>query len=387
MKLLYIINDIDWFWSHRFKLALAAKTAGYDVYVAAPDAEQQRQKLNQYGFKVAELPRSNCLKSVTCIRSLIKTHAPDLVHTITLKMALDTALAISFLKRKPAMFYTIAGLGHMFSPYAIKSSMMRPAFIPVFKRVFKHGLFMFQNTEDRDEAVTRGMVRQSQCHMIAGSGVNLEKFEASEETPNDTPSVLLPTRLLADKGIKIFVEAAKIVKQRGIDVKFEIAGGISSKSHTMTERQIKRYLRGSDVQWLGHVNNMPQKLANSHLIVYPSYYREGVPKVLLEAAATGRAIVTTDHAGCRDVVEHDINGLLVPIRDAEATANAIIHLIENPKKRQKMGRAGRAIAEQIFDVQNIIAQTLGYYATAKTASISTATSNGREGAPTANLAC
>jgi glycosyltransferase involved in cell wall biosynthesis len=272
------------------------------------------------------------------------------------------------LHKNVKIVHTIAGLWYLFSGEGAKPKMLRGLVGPLLKFALKHprAQVIFQNPDDEGLMVKRGFVRSSQCHLIRGSGVDLKAFPEMPLPSGDTPLVLLPTRLVHDKGIAVFVDAARIVKAQGVNARFQIAGGVTHNNPlAISQIEMENMVADGAAEWLGKVTDMPALYQGSTLICYPSYYGEGVPKVLLEAAATGRPIITTDHAGCREAVRHGQNGLLVPIKDANACAEAIIELLSDREKCASMGSASRKIAEEIFDVRLIVKNTLSVYQTAR----------------------
>lgn len=371
-KLLYVINHMDWFWSHRLPLAQGAQEDGWDINVAATGASKDA-RLSEYNFCGIELPPSDkgflpfaTLKIIWAIHKIIKQTRPNLIHVITLKYAFIAGLAVR-LHKDVKIVHTIAGLGYLFSGEGLKPKLLRLIVGPFLKIALQHprAQIIFQNPDDERLLISRGFVNPAQCHLIRGSGVDLEQFSSSKEPAGNTPLAVMPTRLIHDKGVAVFVEAARILKNKGIQARFQIAGGITRTNPlAITKEEIENMVSDGAVEWLGKVDDMPGLLAASALIVYPSYYREGIPKVLLEAVATGRAIVTTDHPGCREAVTHNENGLLVPIKDPQATADAIQSLLENPEMRATMGKKSRQRAKEEFDVRIIVKRTLSVYNTA-----------------------
>lgn len=368
-KLLYIINHIDWFWSHRLPLAKGALEDGYDVTVGVTGASGD-SNLTRAGFHGAELPASDegflpltILKTIGAIHTMIKQHQPDVVHAITIKYAFMTGLA-GLLHKNIKMTHTVAGLGYLFSGEGVKPKMLRFAIGPFMKLAFNRAntKIIFQNPDDRDIFIRRGFVRPERAFLIKGSGVDVSQFSYRPEPSNDIPVVVMPTRLVHDKGVAVFIEAARLLKSRGIQAVFQIAGGETHNNPLAISRaEMEQMVADGAALWLGRVDDMPGLLAACNLVVYPSYYREGIPKVLLEAAATGRAIITTDHPGCREAVSHGGNGLLVPVRDTKATADAIETLLNDHEKRKAMGRNSRELAENQFATDHIVRQTLAVY--------------------------
>lgn len=367
-KLLYIINHIDWFWSHRVSLAKAAHHAGYDVHVAVDGAENDH-KFKESNFNPHNIPlycgALSVINIIFALRSLILAETPSIIHAITLKYAFFTGLSSLFMPEIKKI-YTIAGLGYAFSGEGIKPKILRLLISPILKLIFgqKNTHLIFQNPDDMNLMIGRGFASAQQSHLIRGSGVDLNDYTFSEEPEASSPKVLMPTRLVKEKGVRVFIEAANILRGKNVQAKFLIAGGIShSNPNAISEEEMREYLNGSNVEWLGRVSDMPALYKDVQLIAYPSYYREGVPKVLLEAAASGRAIITTDHPGCREAVEGGETGLLVPVKDAKALAGAIQELLENADLRRKMGKKAHEFAAKNYDVTLVNEKTLLVYGT------------------------
>ncbi len=368
-KLLYVINHPDWFWSHRLPLALGAKDAGYDVLVAMPGGKGDG-KLAQKGFHGLDIPAfetkaspATAVKTLFSLQKLLRQEKPDIVHAITLKYAFMTGLVARFHKNIRCV-HTIAGLGYLFSGEGMKLKLLRLVIGPFLKFALKGSrmTIIVQNPDDLELLIRRRFVRKEQTVLIRGSGVDTDIFKPSEEPPQETPIILMPTRLLRDKGVAVFIDAARILKKRGVNARFQIAGGISANSPgAITEPEMRQMVADGSVEWLGKRNDMPDLLARATLVAYPSYYREGVPKVLLEAAASGKAIITTDHPGCREAVTHGVNGVLVPVKNAAALASSMEELLENPALQKSMGKAGRDKAVAEFNVNRIVIDTLKTY--------------------------
>jgi glycosyltransferase involved in cell wall biosynthesis len=361
-KLLYVINHIDWFWSHRLPLAKAAQESGYDVHIAVPHASADPE-LKAHNFNGHDLPQG-VFAAIRKLRKIIVQEQPDIIHAITIKHAFITGLATLGLKT-PRIIHTIAGLGYLFSGEGLKPRLLRLIIGPFLRLALrrKNTRLIFQNPDDMSILISRNLADPHQSHLIRGSGVDVNQFKPQQQTTTDTPIVLMPTRLVHDKGVSIFVQAARILKARSINAKFQIAGGISQNNPlAITQTEMEAMIADGAVEWLGKVSDMPHVLNAATLIAYPSHYREGIPKVLLEAAACGKPIVTTDHAGCCEAVTHGENGLLVPVKDPQALAAAIETLLHDPETCKKMGQKSRQRAENEFNVNLIVAQTLKVYA-------------------------
>lgn len=367
-RILYVINHPDWFWSHRLPLALGARDAGYKVMVAMPGGASDT-RLREMGFTGFDLPEASgaigVFKTILALRRLIAAQGPDIVHAITLKYAFISGLAVRLAGRADVRaVHTVAGLGYLFSGEGVKPKILRTLIGPFLKLALggKNMRVIFQNPDDLNLFIRRGFVRPERTALIRGSGVDTSVFSPREGAEEEPPIVLMPTRLVRDKGIAVFVEAARLLKAEGCDARFQIAGGVSrSNPLALTEAEMNDLCADGAAEWLGRVEDMPGLISRAALVAYPSYYREGVPKVLLEAAAMGKAIVTTDHPGCREAVADGVNGLLFPVKDAWACAQAILALLDDPLRRAAMGRAGRARAETEFEAKLIAAHTLKVY--------------------------
>ncbi len=365
-KLLFVINHIDWFWSHRLPLAKGAQMEGMDVHVAVTGATNDPNLKPQH-FTGHELPDSDgsasLLKIIWAVHKIIKTEKPDVVHAITLKHAFLAGLAARFHKNVKIV-HTLAGLGYLFSGEGMKPQILRTLIGPFLKLALKHknAQLIFQNPDDMALMIRRGFATAERCTLIRGSGVDLTEFPCTD-LPNDAePIVLMPTRLVHEKGVAVFIEAANILRERGIKARCQIAGGIShSNPRAISEEEMAAMLEDSAVEWLGKVSDMPALYKTATLICYPSYYGEGVPKVLLEAAATGRAIITCDHAGCREAVDDGISGLLIPVKDANATADAMQSLLEDRARLESMGKESHELAVRDYDVISVVERTLKVY--------------------------
>lgn len=358
-KVLFVLADISDFWNSRAGLARAAQARGWRVFVAAPGALND-QRLPHEGFTGIELaPFSvmNAAKIIFDLRKILKIHRPDLLHAVTLKYACLAGLAAG---RKPdKKIYTVAGLGFLFSP---QGAALKFFIAPFLKYALRNAQIIAQNPDDEKILLEEKFAEGRRCHVIKGSGVDLSLFYPRENPETGPPVVLMPTRLLRDKGIEVFIRAARIARRENIEARFIIAGASGGGSPgAISESEMKELCADAEVEWLGHVDDMASLYARCAIVVYPSYYREGVPRALLEACAMGKAIVTTDHPGCREAVAHGVNGLLVPVKNAEATADAIQALLQDAAKREAMGKMGRQLAERAFDVNLIVKKTLEIY--------------------------
>lgn len=353
-KILYIFDSKDW--TSRIDVARKAKEKGHEVILGLVGERPDQQEFEAFSMRSG-------FGMIADVKALSRDVQPDIVHAVTLKFAFLVGLACLPLKGARKI-YTFAGLGYLFRSQSFDGAIMRILLSPLLKWVFKQPnmKIIFQNRDDLDLMVRKKYVCAEDTVLIRGSGVCLNKFTFAPSMDDVVPVVLMPTRLVREKGISVFIKTAELLKKRGFAAEFKIAGGVTSQNpKAISEKEMLAMVKDKPVEWLGRVENMPNLLTQSHVIVYPSYYGEGVPRVLLEASAAGRAIVTTDHPGCREAVEHDVNGLLVPIRNVLATANAIEEILRDPKKRAQMEVESRKRAEKYFDILEIAARTAALY--------------------------
>ena len=368
-KFLLVVNDMAWFWSHRLPLAKDILKSGCELHLATNDAQNNAQ-LQAMGIRGYNLPRHtgsfNPLDQVKLgwnIFQTLKTVKPDIVHAITLRHAFFTGIA-SRLTKTPNAVFTIAGLGSLFESDKPQVKAVRAILVPMLKFAFGgEGRFViFQNPDDAKLLVRSGAVERERCAVIRGSGVDTAQFAYTAEPATDEPVVLFSSRLLKAKGIAEFVHAARILKSKGVKARFQVAGDIAPGNHdSVTRDQLNEWKDEGTVEFLGQRSDMPVLMAQANIVTLPSYYGEGVPKVLLEAAAIGRAIVTTDMPGCRETVEDGVTGLLVEARNAWSLADALEKLLKDSALRARMGEKGRARIEEGFTVEKVNAKTVSVY--------------------------
>lgn len=366
-RILYLVNDLDFFVSHRLPLALAARARGYDVLVAAPDGPA-RSVLEAEGLKFLPLAlkrRQNNpfleLAALAQIFQVYRSHRPDLVHLITIKPILYGIL-VGYLFPRMRLVAAVSGLGPAFRG-SHSSGLVGLIVRALYRLAFRHKRLrvIFQNPDDR--AILMGItgLPPQRSFMIRGSGVDLAQYQETPE-PAGRPCVLMASRLLKDKGVPEFVAAASMLVQDGLAADYVIAGMSDQNSPgSVTAQEIETWQNEGAVRFLGHRDDMPRLISRCHLVVLPSSYGEGIPKILIEAAACGRAVVTTDHPGCRDAIEPGVTGVLVPLKDPESLARAIRRLIEDSAARTSMGQAGRQLAERFYSIESVVDQHLAIY--------------------------
>ena len=367
-KLLYVVNIPRFFVSHRLPLALAAREAGFDVHVAASEHERQYvQQITDSRLPFHPLPLSQHglnplteLKTLKALRQLYARLQPDLLHHVSIKPVLYGGIAARLTGRK-GVIHAMSGLGYVFVSKERKASLLRLLTRPVFRLVMagEGTRMIFQNPDDRQLFIDRALVNPQKSVLIRGSGVDENYFRPQAETLDGIPVVLFAGRLLWQKGLGEFVDAARRLQGRA---RFRVVGYEESTSPlNVPTAQLQAWHDDGLIEWGGKRTDMPGVYADSSIICLPSTYGEGVPKVLIEAAACARACVTTDTPGCREIIRHGRNGLVVPPADMNALTAAISHLIENPAQRQQMGARGRQIVLEGFTFRQIAEETLRLY--------------------------
>ncbi|MBI5625237.1 MAG: glycosyltransferase family 4 protein [Elusimicrobia bacterium] len=369
-RLMFVVTEDWYFCSHRLPLAKAAIDAGFDVSVAT---RVQRHGEAIKGSGVRLIP--TCLRrsgrnpitesrAIAELRSLYAAERPDIVHHVAAKPVLYGSLAAK-LAGVPNVVNAMAGLGFIFSSQGLRASLMRRFLSSAYSWALRGPTVtpVFQNQDDISLFEGLGILPPGKARLIKSSGVDLQRFRAKPEPslgPGQSPVIILPSRLLWDKGVGEFVEASRIIKERGIRARFILIGDPDAENPACVPVPILSAWRDEAlVEWQRWREDMPTAFADCHIVCLPSY-REGLPKVLLEAAACTRPIVTTDVPGCREIVRHEENGLLVPSRDPQALADALQTLICSPQARQRFGSRGREIAAE-FSLERVIDQTLGLY--------------------------
>lgn len=366
-KLLFVVTEDWYFCSHRLPLALAARDAGFDVTLAARIGERAAL-LQSHGIALApwKMERGSTgplaeLRALLRLWRIYRAVGPDLVHQVALKPVLYGSLIAKWC-RTGAVVNALGGMGSLFAAGG-KGTLLQRALLRALRWLLgaRRTLLILQNDDDAGLIVGGAGLARERIRIIRGAGVDLDQFRVRPEA-DAIPLVVLPARMLWDKGVGEFVAAARLLRAQGVVARFALAGGTDECNPSGIARdQLEQWVAEGAVEWLGQRQDMAEVLAMSHLVCLPSY-REGLPKALLEAAASGRAIVTTDVPGCRDIVRDGDNGLLVPARDATALAAALGTLLGAPERRRAMGARGRCRAETEFSEAQVVRETLAIYA-------------------------
>jgi len=368
IKILFVVNE-DWaFNSHFLDRALAAKENGFVVGLATR-CTQDTKALEASGISVFPINMSrrglNPLREMVVVLKLAMIYRqfrPNILHHVALKPIVVGTIASHVLRNVQVVNAPI-GMGYIYSSTDKKAQVIRPIFTFILKIMLgaRGSHVIIENSDDFKYLVENGFVKSTNISLICGAGVDLKIFCQVPE-PVDGIVITLIARMLRDKGIEEFVESASLLKKKFPDAVFRLVGDVDNGNpSSLSPGRIHEWQAGGSIEWLGRRDDIPRIIGQSNIVCLPSY-REGLPKTLIEAAAVGRAIVATDVHGCREVVKHGVNGLLVPPRDPIALAEALELLILNPELRTRMGDESRKRAEAEFGSDLINKQTLQVYA-------------------------
>jgi len=367
MKKLFIIVNVDWFFlSHRLPVALSAQKAGWNVTIVTADTGKLKD-ISALGLKVIDLPMSrsgmNLKEEFGTIRFLTKLYKhekPDVIHHVGMKTILWGTLAAKFAKVN-GVVNAVSGLGGFFADN-------KNLLVKIMPKVLRYShrrlnlLVIFQNQEDEAMFVKKGIIKREQSRFIKGSGVNLNEFCYTHEPGESKIIILLTARMIVEKGVFLLTEAAERLRSVYQDkAEFWLVGGLDDHPNAITKEQLDAVCDGKYIKWLGYRKDVKELLQKSHIVAFPSYYMEGLPKSLIEACAIGRPIITTKSIGCKDTVDDGINGYLIPPKDVDALTEKLMILIDDAAMRQKMGNAGRQKAENEFSLDEVVEKHLCIY--------------------------
>ena len=359
MKILFVVN-FDWFFiTHRLPLAIESLKKGYEVHLACGLTNyNHKEYLKNLGIKVHELHLSRSgrsinreIKAFSEINKVLKIIDPNIVHFVSIKPILYGGIASRFIKL-PKKVFSLSGLGFVFTDYGYKASLFRLLIKIMYKFALggKNTHVIVQNPDDK--AFVKSIVN-APITLIKGSGVDLKKYKYIEEE-NKNLKVCMASRLLKDKGVFEFIEASKNLKKKFPEATFELYGEIDPPNPaSLNTRDLEKIKEDGSVNVCGYENNIAKVFSDANIIVLPSY-REGFPKVLMEAAACGRSVVTSDVPGCRDAIKNNVSGFLCKVKDADSLSQMIEKLLSDQGLRNKMGEAGRKLAQQEFDIKKVV---------------------------------
>jgi glycosyltransferase involved in cell wall biosynthesis len=366
-KLLYFVAEDYYFLSHRLPVARKAKELGFDVCVVSKiNSKENKKRIEDEGFRAIpiNLIRTGTnpiteLKSLIELIKIYRKEKPDMVHHVAIKPVIYGSIAAIF-NRTPAVINAVAGLGMMFSNKDIKSRIIR-FFITIAFRLLlnrKNSRLILQNADDQNFFVNSKIIKRERTIKIKGSGVDVEKYTVEPEPKTDKIIVSLVSRMLWNKGIGEIVEAARLLKKTNPNVVIRLIGAPDLlNSKTVSQEQLESWHKEGVIEYLGRRSDIVNVWHESHIATLPSSYGEGLPKCLLEAGACEKPMVTTDIPGCRELVQNNVNGLIIPPRNAEELAKAIAKLAEDEDLRKKLGKTARQMIIDDFSSKVVAKET------------------------------
>jgi len=378
-KLVFVVNNAAFFVSHRLPIAIEAQKNGYkvDLVTGRPGSatleESAVKTLEEHGvthYKVAF--RSNGMNVFLELYGLLQLFfsilklKPDVIHCASPKGVLYGGM-VARIAKVPSLVLAISGMGYGFTNnterrISVKRSAVRKVFDIFLGFVYRHSnkKIIVQNLDDKKIVEDFGFIKSDDVCLIQGSGVNLSYYQ-NISFHNKQDMVLLPARMLKDKGVLEFYTAAKRLKRKGCKWQFVLAGIADYENPSAISKEvIESWVSEGVVEWLGNVDNMPELYSKVSIVCLPSY-REGMPKVLLEAAAAGCAIITTNAIGCREAIKPSFNGDLVPVGSINHLVDSIEVLIDNPSTVKMYGKNGQKLAKEFFDIKVVLKKTLSIY--------------------------
>ena len=367
-KKLFMVVNVDWFFlSHRKEIALAAQKAGWEVAIVTADTGRLKE-IEALGLRTVDLPMSRSgmnilqeLRTLCFLWKLYRKERPDVVHHVGMKTILWGTLAARF-ARVRGVVNAISGLGGFF---AEENKGLLARLMPKVLRFAHHRknlLCIFQNDDDKGLYIKHGIISAGQARFIKGSGVNLNDFRYTPEPEEGKLKVVLTARMIVEKGIFVLKEAAEKLRPKyGEAVEFQLIGGLDDHPGAITEEQLQEVCDGQYIRWLGYRTDVKALLMQCHIVAFPSYYMEGLPKSLIEADAVGRPVITCNSVGCKEAVIDGYNGFLIPTRDVDALAEKLDRLLSDKMLRRQMGRNSREYAEKYFSIDSVVEKHLAIY--------------------------
>ena len=368
MKLIYLVTEDWYFWSHRLPMARAAKAAGIEVAIAAR-VEAHGDLIRAEGFALHPLAwRRRDLGPLAAFRAILEIHRlyrrerPDIVHHVALKPMVYGGVA-ALLARVPAIVSSLTGTGYAFASADLKARLMRLPITLVLRALLarRRSVVVVQNEGHREMLLRMAPDASGHVAMLRGSGIDTMHYQPLPEPEQRPVTVAFVGRLLADKGVRSLIEAYRLLRGRGVAVALLIAGTPDPENPTsIPDEEVHGWRTLPDLRWLGQVSDVREVWRQAHIAVLPSLH-EGLPKSLLEAAACARPLVATDVPGCREIARPDVNALLVPVGDAAALADAIQRLVEDAALRRRLGVASRRLVDPDLSDATIGAETVALY--------------------------
>jgi len=367
-SVLFAVTEDWYFWSHRQPLAAYLQRKGCKISLATRFNKHERD-CTQMGIAAFAISFERSLRhpfrdlaALIGLYRAIRSVRPDIVHLVSHKPILLSALSL-FACSQTKFIAAFTGMGYLFTSSDNKARWFQRLVVFALRIILRRPnvTILVQNDEDRRLLTDERIGRAERTVIISGVGVDTDVFDYSEIDFSSNQIVVLPARLIRDKGIEEFIAAAREVRRLGMDCRFVLVGAEDPDNPAaIAAAQIDSWVREGVVEWWGHRDNMPEVYRAAHIVCLPSY-REGLPKVLLEAAACGRPIIASDISGCREICHHGINGTLIKVRNSKSLAAAVVELLHQPDRQKQFGMAGRKLVKKNFSVEKIGAETLQLY--------------------------
>lgn len=365
--LLLVDNDAGTFLWHRLALARAARESGFNVHVATP-ASAEMAGLAKEGITFHPIPITrrgvNPFREAVTVLALFRLYRelkPDLIQHLRLKPVLYGTFAAR-LAGRPAVANLLTGLGYLFTTGGFKAAALRRIAEIGLRLALRHpnSTVVFENPDDRRLFVQSGLVNAKRTAVIAGSGVDIDMFRV-QPLAGGAPLVVLASRMLWDKGVGEFVDAARRIAAQGIDARFALVGDTDTGNpNAIPRQQLEKWRDEGCVEWWGWRRDIQSVIGQAHVVCLPSY-REGMPRILIEAASCGRPLIASDAPGCREIVQDGVNGFLAKVRDAVSLAEAMRTLLIDPELRIRMGRKGRELVVSRFSLEAVLNSNIAMY--------------------------
>lgn len=363
----FIINEDRFFLSHRRPVAEAARKVDFKTVIVTKDTGFKGE-IKKLGFEVHDLPINPTgmnpfqeLRTMAYLYRLYRREKPDIVHHVGLKNILWGGIAARMAHVK-GVVNAVSGLGSLFNGERLSMTAKGVVRAMRFANNRYNVKFIFQNNDDLDIFTKHKVVKPDQVEFTKGSGVDLNEYAPVVKTSESRVNIIFTARMVKEKGVMDLIEAANILKSDYADrISFTLCGRLTPNKTGVTEEYMRSHCDGVYINWLGECDNVKELLGKSHIMAFPSYYREGVPKSLIEAAACGLPIITCDSTGCRDVVDDGLNGFLIEPKNPEMLAEKLKILIDNKNLRERMGRESRFKAEREFGIEKVVETHLRIY--------------------------
>jgi glycosyltransferase involved in cell wall biosynthesis len=368
-RYLMVVKNTKFLYSHFFSMAEAVQRAGWEVWIVAEN-NASPQRILDCGMKYIELKKDEghwnifrLTSGLAVLRRTLLTVKPDIVHCIYLKNVITGSMLARNVK-SPAVIGAVTGLGSLFAQDRFSYRFLRSVVVACLRLGFRHpnAVLALENQDDQKFMISRQVVCKERTVIIPGAGVEIDEIRPVQE-PLGNPIILCAARMIRDKGILELAEAARLLRERGAIFDLWLAGDRDTGNPSAITLQELQGIEASGIgKWLGHRDDVLKLMGLSSIFCLPTYYREGLPRVLVEASAAGLPIVTTDVPGCREVVRKGRNGLLVPPRNTAALADALQFLLENREARLAMRASSRQIFEEQFTSDKVRAALNQCYA-------------------------